>query len=255
MAQRAKIEVLEGEPASDWLVKQSWLEKGCIYGYRKVHDDLRDLGESCGKHRVHRLMRLAGFRAQVGYKNRRSYSSGKPAVVAKNTLDRQFDPERPNQAWVTAITMIRTYEGWLYLAVVVDLYSRQVVGWSMQSRMPADLVLKALMMALWKRKPRPGLVIHSDQGSQYTGHEWQKLVKDHGLVCSMSRRGNCHDNAVAESFFQLLKRERIQRKIHANMNEANADVFDYIKLFYRIGRRHGFNNGLPPVQHEQKQME
>lgn len=183
------------------LIKQSWLESGCVYGYRKVLDDLRDLGESCGKHRVRRLMRLAGLRAQVGYKNRRSYSSGKPAVVAKNTLDRQFDPERPNQAWVTDITMIRTYEGWLYLAVVVDLYSRQVVGWSMQSRMHADLVLKALMMALWKRKPAPGLIIHSDQGSQYTGHEWQKFIKDHGLVCSMSRRGNCHDNAVAESFF------------------------------------------------------
>lgn len=110
------------------LIKQSWLESGCVYGYRKVLDDLRDLGESCGKHRVRRLMRLAGLRAQVGYKNRRSYSSGKPAVVAKNTLDRQFDPERPNQAWVTDITMIRTYEGWLYLAVVVGLYSRQVVG-------------------------------------------------------------------------------------------------------------------------------
>jgi len=236
------------------LVKQSWLESGCVYGYRKVHDDLRDLGESCGKHRVYRLMRLAGLRAQVGYKNRRSYSSGKPAVLAKNTLDRQFDPERPNHAWVTDITMIRTYEGWLYLAVVVDLYSRQVVGWSMQSRMHSDLVLKALMMALWKRKPKPGLVIHSDQGSQYTGHEWQKFIKDHGLVCSMSRRGNCHDNAVAESFFQLLKRERIKRKIYANRDEARADVFDYIELFYNTRRRHGSNNGLPPVKYEQQQM-
>lgn len=236
------------------LIKQSWLESGCVYGYRKVLDDLRDLGESCGKHRVRRLMRLAGLRAQVGYKSRRSYSSGKPAVVAKNTLDRQFDPERPNQAWVTDITMIRTYEGWLYLAVVVDLYSRQVVGWSMQSRMHADLVLKALMMALWKRKPAPGLIIHSDQGSQYTGHEWQKFIKDHGLVCSMSRRGNCHDNAVAESFFQLLKRERIKRKIYANRDEARADVFDYIELFYNTQRRHGSNNGLPPVKYEQQQM-
>ena len=199
-------------------------------------------------------MRLAGLRAQVGHKNRRSYSSGKPAVVAKNTLDRQFDLELPTQAWLTDITMIRTHEGWLYLAVVVDLNSRQVVGWSMQSRMHADLVLKALMMALWKRKPRPGLVIHSDQGSQYTGHEWQKFIKDHGLVCLMSRRGNCHDNAVAESFFQLLKRERIKRKIYANRDEARADVFDYIELFYNTRRRHGFNNGLPPVKYEQQQM-
>jgi putative transposase len=136
------------------------------YSVAEVADRLRDLGESCGKHRVYRLMRLAGLRAQVGYKSRRSYSSGKLAVVAQNTLDRQFDPKQPNQAWVTDITMIRTYEGWLYLAVVVDLYSRQVVGWSMQSRMHSDLVLKALMMAIWKRKPGPGLIIHSDQGSQ-----------------------------------------------------------------------------------------
>jgi len=234
------------------LVEQSWLESGCVYGYRKVHDDLRDLGERCGKHRVHRLMRLAGLKAQVGYKNRRSYNGGKPAVVAKNTLDRQFDPDRPNQAWVTDITMIRTYEGWLYLAVVVDLYSRQVVGWSMQSRMHTDLVLKALVMAIWKRKPKPGLIIHSDQGSQYTGHEWQKFIKDHELVCSMSRRGNCHDNAVAESFFQLLKRERIKRKIYATRDEARADVFDYIELFYNSRRRHGYNDGLSPVQYEQQ---
>ena len=235
------------------LIKQSWLESGCVYGYRKVHDDLRDLGEPCGKHRVHRLMRLAGLRAQVGYRNRRSYPGGKPAVVAENTLNRQFDPERPNQAWVTDITMIRTYEGWLYLAIVVDLYSRQVVGRSMQSRMQADLVLKALMMAIWKRKPGPGLIIHSDQGSQYTGHEWQRFISDHSLVCSMSRRGNCHDNAVAESFFQLLKRERIKRKIYATRDEARADVFDYIELFYNTRRRHGSNDGLPPVKYEQQQ--
>jgi putative transposase len=120
--------------------------------------------------------------------------------------------------------------------------------------MHADLVLKALMMALWKRKPAPGLIIHSDQGSQYTGHEWQKFIKDHGLVCSMSRRGNCHDNAVAESFFQLLKRERIRQKIYANRDEARAAVFDYIELFYNTQRRHRSNNGLPPVKYEQQQM-
>ena len=234
------------------LIKQSWLESGCVYGYRKIHDDLRDLGECCGKHRVYRLMRLSGIRAEVGYGKRRGHYGGNPAVVAPNTLDRQFDPSSPNQAWVTDITMIRTYEGWLYLAVVVDLYSRQVVGWSMQSRIHADLVLKALLMAVWRRKPKPGLVIHSDQGSQYTGHEWQKFLDEHGLVCSMSRRGNCHDNAVAESFFQLLKRERIKRRIYATRDEARADVFDYIELFYNTRRRHGYNNGLSPVQYEQK---
>lgn len=234
------------------LIKQSWLESGAVYGYRKIHDDLRDLGEEIGKHRVYRLMRAAGLRAEVGYRKRRSYHGGKPAVVAENLLDRQFDPDRPNRAWVTDITMIRTYEGWLYLAVVLDLFSRQVVGWSMQTRMQADLVLKALVMAVWKRKPEPGLLVHSDQGSQYTGHEWQKFIEDHQLECSMSRRGNCHDNAVVESFFQLLKRERIKRRIYATRDEARADVFDYIELFYNRRRRHGFNDGLSPVEYEKK---
>lgn len=237
------------------LVKQSWLESGRVYGYRKIHNDLRDLGERCGKHRIYRLMRLAGIQAQVGYRKRRGDYGGKPAVVAPNTLDRQFDPDGPNQAWVTDITMIRTYEGWLYLAVVVDLYSRQVVGWSMQSRIHTDLVLKALLMAVWRRKPEPGGIIHSDQGSQYTGHEWQKFIKEHGLVCSMSRRGNCHDNAVAESFFQLLKRERIKRRIYATRDEARADIFEYIELFYNTRRRHGYNDGLSPVQYEERESE
>src|SRR6056297_1011617 len=133
---------------------------------------------------------------------------------------------------------------------VRDLFSRQIVGWSMQSRMQADLVLKALVMAVWKRKPAPGLLIHSDQGSQYTGHEWQKFIDDHKLECSMSRRGNCHDNAVAESFFQLLKRERIKRRIYATRDEARADVFDYIELFYNRRRRHSSNDGLSPVEYE-----
>lgn len=147
---------------------------------------------------MHRLMKLAGLKAEVGYNRRRSHYCGKPAVVAGNTLNRQFDLAAPNQAWVTDITMIRTHEGWLYLAVVVDLYSRQVVGWSMQSRIDADLVLKALLMAVWRRKPRPGLLTHSDQGGQYTGHDWQSFIQTHGMVCSMSRRGNCHDNAGRE---------------------------------------------------------
>lgn len=244
-----------GDQRQTGLIKQSWLESGCVYGYRKVHDDLRDWGESCGPNRVYRLMQLAGIKAEVGYNKRRGHYGGKPAVVAPNTLDRQFDPEEPNEAWVTDITMIRTHEGWLYLAVVVDLFSRQVVGWSMQSRIHADLVLKALLMAVWRRKPKPGLVIHSDQGSQYTGHEWQKFIKEHELICSMSRRGNCHDNAVAESFFQLLKRERIKRRIYPTRDEARADVFDYIELFYNTRRRHGYNDGLSPVKYEQRESE
>lgn len=234
------------------LIKQAWLESGCVYGYRKVHDDLRELGEGCGKHRVERLMKLEGLRAQVGYGRRPRVAGGTPAQIAPNRLEQQFAVGLPNTHWVTDITYLRTYEGWLYLAVVLDLFSRQVVGWSMQPRMHSDLVLQALLMAVWRRKPGPGLVLHSDQGSQFTGHEWQNFLKAHDIVCSMSRRGNCHDNAVAESFFQLLKRERIKRKIYATREEARADVFDYIELFYNPRRRHGNNDGLSPVQFEQQ---
>src|SRR5699024_10703433 len=145
--------------------------------------------------------------------------------------DRKYNPTQPNHQWVTDITYIRTHEGWLYLAVVIDLFSRLVVGWSMKSRMTTDLVLDALLMALWRRKPQNKVLIHSDQGSQYTSHEWQAFIKQHNLECSMSRRGNCHDNAVAESFFQLLKRERIKKKIYVLRSDARADIFEYIEMF------------------------
>ena len=234
------------------LIKQFWLESGCVYGYRKIFDDLRELGEACGKHRVYRLMRIAGIRAEVGYRKRKGHYGGPVATVAPNTLDRQFAVTKPNTVWVTDITMIRTCEGWLYLAVVVDLASRRVVGWSMQSRIHTDLVLKALLMAIWRRRPGRGVLVHSDQGSQYTAGDWQHFMREHGMVCSMSRRGNCHDNAVAESFFQLLKRERIKRQIYPTREAARADVFDYIELFYNTKRRHGYNGGISPVQYDQQ---
>jgi transposase InsO family protein len=139
-----------------------------------------------------------------------------------------------------------------FLAVVIDLFSRQVVGWSMQPTMHVDLALNALLMAVWKRKPKNGVVIHSDQGSQYTSGDWQAFLKSHNLVCSMSRRGNCYDNAVAESFFQLLKRERIKRKTYKNREEAKQDIFNYIEMFYNPVRRHGYNNDLSPVEFERR---
>ena len=232
-------------------IKQSWLHSGAVYGYRKVHADLRDMGESCGEQRVYRLMRQAGLRSQSGYR-RRPHVGGVPAVIAPNRLDRQFDVLGPNEAWVTDITYIRTQEGWLYLAVVLDLFSRQVVGWSMQSRIDRELVLSALLMAIWRRKPKQPVLVHSDQGSQFSSEDWQSFLKAHGLVGSMSRRGNCHDNAVAESFFQLLKRERIKRKTYPTREAARQDVFDYIEMFYNPVRRHGYNGKKSPVQFEQK---
>lgn len=236
-------------------IKQSWLESGSVYGYRKVHDDLRELGETCGRNRVYRLMRLAALRSQTGYRRRPGHRGGAASVVAPNHLRQQFDVAQPNQVWVTDITYIRTHEGWLFLAAVIDLCSRQVVGWSMQSRMDRELAMSALLMAVWRRQPKNTVVVHSDQGSQFTSYDWQDFLKAHNLQASMSRRGNCHDNAVAESFFQLLKRERIRRNTYANREEARWDVFDYIEMFYNPKRRHGYNNRISPVNYEKQYFE
>lgn len=176
-------------------------------------------------------MRQEGLRIQVGYRRRPGMRGGKPAIVANNQLACQFDPSIANQAWVTDMTYIRTHEGWLYLVVVLDLFSRKIMGWAMQSTMHADLSLQALMMAVWRRKPPAGLLAHSDQGTQFTGHDWQDFLKSHGLISSMDRRGNCHDNAVAEIFFQLLKRERIRHRIYLTREQAKSDVFNYIEMF------------------------
>jgi len=234
-------------------IKDAWLESGRVYGYRKLHDDLRTAGETCCPNRVARLARLAGIRAQIGYKRRPGTYGGKPAIVADNHLKQNFEVKSPDQVWVTDITYIRTYEGWLYLTVVIDLYARRVVGWSMQSRMHMDLVLSALLMAVWRRKPTSKVIVHSDQGSQFTSHEWQSFLKQHNLEASMSRRGNCYDNAVAESFFQLLKRERIRRKTYSTRQQARSDIFDYIEFFYNPKRKHGNNGMLSPIEFERQQ--
>lgn len=183
------------------LIKQGWLESGGVYGYRKIHDDLRELGEICGRNRVGRLMQAEGLRSQTGYRRRPGFYGGKPTVASPNHLARQFTVCEPNKVWVTDITYIRTYEGWLYLAVVLDLFSRQVIGWSMKPRMSSDLAIDAMLMAVWRRKPQQQVMIHSDQGSQFSSSDLQSFLKANNVISSMSRRGNCHDNAVAESFF------------------------------------------------------
>lgn len=237
------------------LIKQSWLESGSVYGYRKVTDDLHDLGERCGKNRIYRLMRADGLRSQTGYHRRPGKRYGRPSVIAPNHVQQQFDVNEPNKVWVTDITYIRTHEGWLYLSVVLDLFSRQVIGWSMQSRIDRELVLNALLMAVWRRQPKQEVIVHSDQGSQFSSYDWRDFLKEHNLVGSMSRRGNCHDNAVAESFFQLLKRERIKRKTYIDREAARRDVFDYIEMFYNPKRRHGYNNRLSPAEFERRHFE
>jgi putative transposase len=197
--------------------------------------------------------RRAGITAQIGYNRRPGRYGGKPAVVANNTLDRQFEVDAPDTVWVTDITYIKTHEGWSYLAVVIDLFSRRVVGWSMLSRMTTDLALQALLSAVWRRKPKTKVTIHSDQRSQFTSKEWQSFLGKHNLDASMSRRGNCHDIAVAESFFQLLKRERIRRRTYLTRDAARQDVFDYIEMFYNPTRKHTSNGMLSPVEYETRQ--
>ena len=233
-------------------IQQSFVNSNGIYGSPRVHRDLREDGVVCGEKRVARLMKQAKLSSVRGYKRPR-YRAGRPALTAPNRLQQKFTMTRPDEAWVTDITYIRTLEGWLYLAVVLDLYSRAVVGWAMQARMTTDLALNALMMAVWRRKPKQPVILHSDQGSQFGSDDFTRWCKEHSLVTSMSRRGNCYDNAVAESFFSSLKKERIRRRIYATREEAKSDLFDYIESFYNRTRRHSHLGLLSPFAFEQLQ--
>jgi putative transposase len=224
-----------------------------IYGSPRIFCDLREAGVACGENRVARLMRAAQIKSVRGYKRPR-YKVGKPAQVAPNQLQRQFQHDKPDQAWVTDITYIRTHEGWLYLAAVLDLHSRAVVGWSMGSRMQTSLVLDALMMAVWRRRPKESVIIHSDQGSQFGSDEFSRWCKDNRLSPSMSRRGNCWDNAVAESFFSNLKSEQIKKRIYQTRAEAKSEIFDYIEGFYNRVRRHKHLDQLSPYEFERQRQ-
>jgi putative transposase len=232
-------------------IGRSFQESDRTYGARRVRRDLRAWGEICGIHRVERLMNTAGLQARR--KRRRvPFDLGvrQEDAIAPNVLDRDFEATAPNQRWVADFTYIWTDEGWLYVAAVLDLYSRLVVGWSMQSQMTAQLVSDAMLMAIWRRRPSVDLLHHSDRGSQYTSEQFQDLLAEHGIVCSMSRSGNCWDNAAMESFFSTLKTERTSRKVYRFRDEARADVFDYIEKFYNPRRRHSTLDYLSPVQFE-----
>jgi len=215
-------------PEASGLAQEGRLESGGVYDSRKLRLDMRDLGE----HRAAGLLKIEGLRSQTGYGRRLGVQGGKPAMVAPTHLKLQFKVDEPNQSWVTDITYIRTHEGWLYLSDVVDLFSRQLVGWSMCSRIDPSLVSDALLIAIWRRQPLAPIMAHSDQGCQFNGHERQIFLRGRNLIASMSRRGNCHDTAVAKSLFQLLKRERIRRRVYATRDDARTDVFNYIEMFY-----------------------
>jgi len=233
-------------------IKQFWLESGCTYGYRNITIDLKNDGETCGKNRIHRIMRINNIRALRGYKRHRGFGNSRQHPAAPNTLNREFTVGKPDQAWVTDFTYIRTYEGWLYLTVVIDLFSRKVIGWTMKSSPKANLVIDALLMAVWRRRPQTKVLVHSDQGIQYTSSDWRSFLKEHNLEASMSRKGNCHDNAVAESFFSLLKKDRVKRRIYKTRDEARAEIFDYIECFYNTKRNHGTNGGVSPNEFERR---
>ncbi|HIE9456949.1 IS3 family transposase [Klebsiella variicola] len=232
------------------LIRDSYSLSGGVYGYRRVHGDLNEIGETCGKNRVGRIMQLNRIKAVRGYKAPRRIA-GRPSVVAPNRVQRQFTVVRANQVWVTDITYIRTWQGWLYLAVVIVLFARNVVGWSMKPTLSRELALDALMMAVWRRKPDSEVIVHSDQGSQYGSDDWQRFCRANNLAPSMSRRGNCWDNAVAESFFSSLKKERIRKRIYKTRDLARADIFDYIEVFYNRARRHSHLGGVSPEAFEQ----
>lgn len=234
-------------------IKQSYEDSQGIYGSPRIHRDLREAGFYCAEKRVARLMREAKLKSVRGYRRPR-YKSGLPAIASPNRLKQTFDVSRPDEVWVTDITQISTYEGWLYVAVVIDLYSRAVVGWSMKSSIRTEIVLDAMLMAKWRRQPKQSVTIHSDQGSQFGSDDFSRWCRENNLITSMSRRGNCYDNAVAESFFSNLKKEKIKNRIYNTREEAKSEVFDYIEVFYNRKRRHSYLDQRSPMVFEALQI-
>jgi transposase InsO family protein len=220
------------------------------YGSRRVRKKLLQEGSTISRRRVIRLMKEAELICKTKRKFKATNDSKHNKPVAPNLLDRNFTVDRPNLCYVGDITYIPTDEGWLYLATVIDLYSRKIVGWSMNSNMKADLVNKALLMAIWTRKPASGLMWHTDRGSQYVSDSHLKIIKQYGFIQSMSRKGNCWDNAVAESFFHTLKTELTHQQKFKTREEAKYAIFEYIEVFYNRIRIHSTNDYLSPVDYE-----
>ena len=234
-------------------VRKSFLDSDRTYGARRVWHDVLAAGLSCGLHAIERLMRLNALKARPRRRRLPADIGARPVTeLPANILDRQFDATAPNRKWVADFTYIWTAEGWLYVAVVLDLYSRRVVGWSMSATMTAELVTDALVMAIWRRGRPKELLHHSDRGSQYTSEQCQRLMAEHGVLCSLSRSGNVWDNAAMESFFSSLKTERTAGKVYRSRDTARADVFDYIERFYNTRRRHSTLGYVSPVAFEEK---
>ncbi len=232
---------------------RSHADSGGIYGYRKVWEDLvQEWKLVCSKELVRRVMRAAGLYSKVKRKFVVTTNSDHDDPVAENILDRDFYAKAPNLKWAADITYIQTYEGWLYLAAVMDLYSRRIVGWAMSKNIDAKLVCDALEMAILQRRPGAGLLHHSDRGVQYTSEQCSEKLALNGIECSMSRRGDCWDNACMESFFGKLKTEHVQKKVYRSCQEARQDLFWYIEVFYNRKRRHASLGYISPVEFEKR---
>ncbi len=227
---------------------------GGTYGSRRMSRALRALGHSVGRHQARTLMRKLGLRALPTKRFKVTTDSKHSQPVAPNILGRKFDVKAPDRAWAGDITYLWTQAGWIYLAVIIDLYSRKVVGWSINRRMTTDLVTDALTMAVWRRKPPPGLIHHTDRGSQYASDAYQRELKKFGMICSMSRKGDCWDNAVVERFFRSLKSERTNHRSYLTRDEVKRDVIDYIEMFYNSRRLHSYLDYMSPNEFESPKL-
>lgn len=233
-------------------IRHSHEQSGEVYGSPKIHKDLIADGETCSENRVARLMNGAEIKSIMARKFVVTTDSKNTLQPAPDLLQRNFSVGHQDKAWVSDTTFIATREGWLYLAIILDLFSRQVVGWSMSTRNDAVLVQDALTMAIWRRGKVNDIIVHSDQGSTYASGGYQQQLSDNGLRCSMSRKGECLDNAVAESFFGSLKNERVHHKDYRTRDQARQSIFEYIEIFYNRKRRHASLNYMTPVEYEEK---
>jgi len=233
-------------------IKQSHKASQGIYGSPKIHKDLVAEGENCSVNRVARLMSEADIKSKMARKFVITTNSKNTTRPVPDLLRRQFTLNQRDKAWVSDTTFIATREGWLYLATILDLFSRQVIGWSMSTRNNTELVQDALTMAIWRRGKVNDIIVHSDQGSTYASGDYQQQLIDNNLRSSMSRKGECLDNAVAESFFGSLKNELIYHEDYKTRAEARQSIFEYIEVFYNRQRRHSFLNYMTPVEYEMK---
>ena len=236
------------------VIRRIHAESKQTYGSPRVTAELKAEGYVCGQRKVARLMRLAGLRGCPQRRFKVTTQSDPSHPVASNLLNQDFTAKAANQRWAGDITYIHTNQGWLYLAVVMDLYSRRIIGWSMDRWISRHLVMDALTMAIDERRPEGELIHHSDRGSQYTSDDFRDALEKHDIHCSMSARGNCYDNAVVESFFGLLKRERVNRVRYRTRDEARSDLFEYIECFYNRKRRHGYLDNISPVAFEEREI-